>query len=133
MSYRKSVRQVVVAFNGKVLAMDLVTGERVWSYDLGGSATVRLAIDDGKVYCCAYSGLACLDYDSGRELWRTAEEGNETLLVVGDRVLTGCNGELRCYSAADGRRLWEDKFKGMGLGCVALGVPGNIVQADRQH
>jgi hypothetical protein len=53
-----------------------------------------------------------------------------TLLVLADAVVVGGAGEVACFEAGTGTPRWHDKFSGMGVGAVALAIPGHAVQAD---
>lgn len=131
MAYRQAFKVVVIAFNGKVFGVDPDSGARHWSFDSGHATTLRLAIGDDRVYCCGLRcGLTCLDLESGKVQWRNADAKGETLLLAGNRILVGEQGEVRGFSVVDGTKLWEDQFKGMGIGEVAMGIPGHVVQAD---
>ncbi len=132
MTYRASAASeiVVVAFNGHVFGMKPETGHRIWSYDLPGNE-VRLAFDEGMVFVATVMSVACLDGVTGVERWKHASaSANPTLLVEAGRVFLGDGGKVTCLSALDGRVLWTDAFKGKGSSGVAIGVPGNIAQAD---
>jgi outer membrane protein assembly factor BamB len=132
MSYRAApgLSIVVVAFGGKVFGIDADMGRRLWGYDSGTNGVVRVSVHEGRVYVLASNVLACLDHPTGRLVWHLQIPRGDSLLVAGERVIVGGAGEVRCYSS-QGSLLWEDDFKGMGLGEVALAVPGASVQADR--
>jgi outer membrane protein assembly factor BamB len=132
MTYRSARQILVTAFGAQVFGMDLTTGARVWEFHWGGTGNVRLAIEELVVVGLSTrgGGLYCLNYETGEKLWHDRRVDGDTLLVVADRVLVGCRGELACYSLADGAKLWEDKFKGMGTCELSIGVPGRVAQAD---
>lgn len=55
----------------------------------------------------------------------------ETLVVDGAQVLVASAGEVACFALETGAFLWQDTFKGMGVGPVSLGFPGNTASVDR--
>jgi len=74
--------------------------------------------------------LLCLDLASGAVLWRRPTHTYGGCLLVDDgRVFLTGNGEVECIGL-DGEPLWFDGFKGLGLGAVAMAVPGQAVQPD---
>jgi outer membrane protein assembly factor BamB len=135
MIYRERVSErtlVVTAFKSNVIATDIASGERVWTYEAAPTALLRIEIASGKVFLLG-TELACLEHETGRALWRTAVPSAcrwGTLLVVGEAVVVGGAGEIACFDAATGAARWHDKFAGLGRGDVALAIPGHAAQAD---
>lgn len=121
---------VYVAFGEHLFAMNRHTGERIWNYRIRWAATIRLAVDEFRVFALG-AGLSCLDAARGNVLWYVENVSGDTLLVHDRQVFVGGAGELRCFSAENGALLWTDIFKGLGLGDVAIAVPGMSAQADR--
>ena len=54
-----------------------------------------------------------------------------TLLVHGDLIVAADAGEVAVYDAGDGKQLWHERFKGEGVGTVAVAFGGKAVQGDR--
>ncbi len=131
MSYRtaSSATPLVVGFGGKVFGVDPETGKRLWAWDTSSNAVVRLAIEEGGVFLLTRNFLARVEVTTGALVWQTTIPAADTLLVDRGRIFVGGAGEVRCYSL-DGKLLWEDDFRGMGLGAVSLGVEGKVSQAD---
>jgi outer membrane protein assembly factor BamB len=122
---------VFVAFNGRIFAMDGVTGERKWVHDFDVRRSVRLVVRDDRIIALALRArLSCLDAAGGRVAWTTEQMDGDTLLVDGNRVFIGGGGEVQCLDATTGKLLWRDGFEGMGLGQVAIAVAGQAAQAD---
>jgi outer membrane protein assembly factor BamB len=124
---------LVIGFGAHVVAVHVDTGQRVWGYDLFGG-NVRIAVEDDRVYALG-SELVCLEYATGKLVWRQPElpmgsRMNWTLLVHGGSIVVGSNGEAACFDRASGKLLWHEEFKGMGAAHVALGFPGKNVQGD---
>lgn len=131
MTYRTAsgVMPIIVGFGGKVFGLDPETGKRMWGLDTGSNAAVRFAIEGGSVVLLTRNFLARIELATGVLAWQTTIPAADTILVDGGRIFVGGAGEVRCYSF-DGKLLWEDDFRGMGLGAVALGVEGKVSQAD---
>jgi len=123
---------VLVALNGKVFALGRDDGRRAWTFEERSTHTPRVVAQQGYVLVLGES-LACLEYATGRVLWR-AQPGAcayGTLLADGDRVLVAGGGEVAAFDLAHGRRLWHEPFRGEGSGAVGLATPGAAAQADR--
>ncbi len=125
---------LVVGLKGKVYALDRATGDVRWQNDLpdGGRGEVALAVGYGVVIVSAFgSRIFCLDYLTGAERWSQSTQagGRATVLIEPDQIVCAKGGYVDCYTP-DGRSLWAQPLQGAGLGRVALGYPGNVVQAD---
>lgn len=51
------------------------------------------------------------------------------MLVDGGHVYVARGGEVTCFTT-QGQVVWFNPFKGKGTGSIALGLPGNVRQAD---
>jgi outer membrane protein assembly factor BamB len=134
MSYRNPNEEkapLVVAFGGRVFGMDPETGERLWQSELGVGSSVRIVPFTDGLFVYTGTTLACLDLSTGRSIWSVDVSVGDTMLVDADRIFVGGGGEVRCYARANGRLLWEDTFRGMGVGAVALALGTAVAQADR--
>jgi outer membrane protein assembly factor BamB len=123
---------LVATIGSKVFGLDRATGRVLWEHALNAyGVACALVVQDDVVYAASMKDLACLDYRTGRVLWSSAlaASGRVTLLVDGAQLFVGCGGEVECFSLG-GKRLWHNPFKGKGLANVALGVPGQVAQAD---
>ncbi|WP_437338605.1 outer membrane protein assembly factor BamB family protein [Sorangium sp. So ce394] len=124
---------LVAAFLGQIFGVDPVTGRVVWEHkqDGAGYTSTALLITPAAIYAASISNVACLRYPTGELLWevKTATLGRATLLLEGDRLFVAKQGEIECFSLT-GQSLWHNRFKGKGMGPVALGVPGNVAQSD---
>jgi outer membrane protein assembly factor BamB len=135
--YRESSAEfralLVVAVEGHVCAFDTETGEPVWKNPLrgGGFGAVALEVWAERVFAVP-SGkvLYCLDYRTGKTLWATelATSGRATVLVDGERVFGGRGDVVQCFDL-DGRSRWVSD-SGVIAGPMAVGLPGNVRQAD---
>jgi len=135
MSEAESGREIVVAaMNGTVFGVDVSTGAEAWRHHLGRHSLVRLAVAGSCVYALGRGTLAFIEIATGRLLGQIATEMklHATLLVVGERIFIGDNlGDIECYSARDGRRLWRSQLETVGATDVALAFAGQVAQADR--
>lgn len=126
---------MIVAVAGRVAALDVATGRELWRNELSGAGTgtVELVIDNGRIFVAvgSTSVVACIDYETGRELWRTttATYGRATMVVDGPRIFVARQGYVDCIDR-DGNVLWSNGLSGLGVGPTAIGVEGNVAQAD---
>lgn len=125
---------VIVAFNHRVFGIHPTSGQRLWRYEISSAGQfVRLAVAGDVVYALSGNKVACILIATGQVLGEVVVPGvilQETLLAAGDLLLVAGGGEVRCFSR-NGQLLWEDKFKGEGVGDVALAYGGVVAQADR--
>ncbi len=121
---------LLVAFNGTLRALEPATGQELWALKLDG-LVLRFVFDENRVFCASNSGLACLDHRTGAIEWQvvTTFAGRCTLVLQNGLLFVGRFGELECFTCS-GEKLWEKPFKGEGYGHMAIGFPGNFVQAD---
>jgi outer membrane protein assembly factor BamB len=123
--------------SGRVAAVDLASGKELWRNELAGAGTgpVDLHIDGGEVLACVSTSdaLFCLDYATGELRWQaeTRGYGRASILVDGPHVIVARNGYVTCLSRK-GERLWVNALNGLGLGPTAVGLPGNVRQADSE-
>lgn len=141
MSYRESYEEnrsvLVLAISGHVVGIDTTTGQERWRNDLkgGGYGVVELEIRAGLVFATAQlAHVYCLDYLTGETRWvaDASRQGRGTMLVDGERVIVAKGGVVDCFTLG-GQRLWTQELRGLGTGAVAMGLPGNVRQADATH
>ncbi|WP_438010758.1 PQQ-binding-like beta-propeller repeat protein [Sorangium sp. So ce321] len=126
---------LVAAFLGRIFGVDPVTGRVLWEHKQDGAAgnsSTSLLVTPAAIYSATFSSVACLRYPTGELLWQsqTAQvHGRATLLLEGDRLFVAKGGEIQCFSLT-GQSLWYNRFKGKGIGAVAMGVPDNTAQSD---
>ena len=125
----------IVAFNGKVFALERLTGKIVWRLEMTFSGgCVELVMDRDLVVACDTERMAFINYADGNvrrvvDRKDVARRSRPVVLVDEGHLLVGGSGEVACYTR-DGELLWDEGFAGDGYGSVALGVPGNVRQAD---
>lgn len=98
----------------------------VWEANVGDSFS-SFAIVDGKAFTCGTRDgkqvLLCLDADTGKQVWSVpiedayfeAQGGSGTRATPtvrdGKVYVLGATGRLICVKAADGKLVWERKYK----------------------
>ncbi len=128
---------MIVAVAGRVAAVDVATGKELWRNELSGTGigAVEMLIEGDRVYVVVASGmpLVCLDYATGEERWRstTSTVGRAVLLSDGPHLFVARNGYLDCFDR-DGQRRWSNGLSALGTGPTAVGLPGNVRQADAE-
>jgi outer membrane protein assembly factor BamB len=125
---------LVAAFGGRVFGLEPRTGDVLWEQQfMVGGGTPELAIAGDRI-CVVYQQIfMMLEYPTGRVLAQTklpvTYRGRATFIIEGERIFIGMGGEIVAVSR-DGSVSWTQKFKGKGIGDIALGFPGNVRQAD---
>ena len=125
---------LVVGIHGNLVGIDRATGAILWKNGLeeGGYGTVYIALSQGRVFASAGGKrVFAVDMRTGATLWsaETSGYGRATMLVELDEIYVAKSGYLDCFDRYGNRR-WTQKLEGLGTGPVALGVPGNVAQAD---
>jgi outer membrane protein assembly factor BamB len=101
-------------FDGKLFAIDLLTGGQKWSTPLGIGFDASPAVKDGRIYIGDLDGaFHCVDL-TGNKLWQFTEP----LTIHGganfyqDKVLFGSeDGKLYCLKATSGELVWSVETK----------------------
>jgi outer membrane protein assembly factor BamB len=127
---------LIVAVGGSVNGLDPKTGAWLWKNSLpgGGFGEVAISVHDDFLIASAAGPLVyCLDRQTGNEVWRAATEksGRATILVQDWRIFVAKSGAVDCFTM-DGHLIWSQPLPVMGSGRLALGFPGNVVQADAE-
>ena len=125
---------LIVALGGSVCGVDPKSGAWLWKNALpnGGFGEVAISVHEGFVLASANGPLVyCLDSKTGTEIWRAPTEhpGRASILLQDDRIYVAKNGVVDCFNI-DGIKLWSQQLPGLGSERLALGFPGNVVQAD---
>lgn len=121
------------AFGGKLFGLDRMTGHSRWAVELEGGSEVELAVEGDTVIACTWRRLTFIRYSDGQVLKQITLAGEypyrPVMLVDDGQIFVARNGEVSCYTL-QGDLIWLQPFKGLGLGAVALALPGNVRQAD---
>ena len=131
-------KTLIVGLQGRVVALDIHTGEVIWHNELqgSGSASVALAINDDWVYVSASAArIFCLNRQTGETVWseKTTGLGRATIVIDSEeeKVFVAKSGHIDCFSMPYGEREWDKNLSKLGKKPSALGLSGNVVQADR--
>ena len=73
---------IYIGIKGSVIALNLTTGEQVWSTHLKGSDFVNVLVEGEKVFATCYGEVFCLDPMSGEGLWHNRLKGLGTGLAT---------------------------------------------------
>ena len=108
-------RVYAVGAGGRMIALDLTTGQRLWEVNLGGISTPALGgdwlfvvADDAKLYCIERT-TGKIRWTTQLQQWKKAKKKsgvifwNGPVLAGGRLVLTNSLGELAYVSVADGK------------------------------
>jgi outer membrane protein assembly factor BamB len=125
---------LILGISGQLVGLDALTGAIRWQDGMkgGGYGEVSLAANDELVFASAQSAkLFCYRYQTGELLWAadTSSSGRATIIVEGRLVFCAKAGEVDAFTFT-GERQWTQALKGKGIGRIAMGFPGNLVQAD---
>ncbi len=122
------------AHDGDVVALDAVTGRRIWSTRTRLALSAGPAYGDGLLAFGTTDGeLVALDAQTGEQRW-VEQIGSEVLappvIARGVVVVRSIDGRLRGFSAENGRNLWSVEQSRPALtlrGSTAPRVAGNVV------
>ena len=131
-------KTLIVGLQGRVVALDIQTGEVVWHNELkgSGSASVALAVNDDWVYASASAArIFCLNRQTGQTVWSEKTTGLGRAMIVIDsaeeKVFVAKSGYVDCFSMAYGECEWKKDLSKLGRKSIALGLTGHVVQADQ--
>ncbi|MUW15564.1 PQQ-binding-like beta-propeller repeat protein [Halorubrum sp. CBA1125] len=110
--------RVYVSFAGNLVRLDLATGERRWTADVGHDGSSTPAVRDGTAYVTVWNGgadadrgLAAVDVEDGRVTWRGVTDADVTTspAVTADGVFVGGGFETTTIAAFDhdGTERWR--------------------------
>lgn len=125
---------LVTAFNSQLFGIDRATGQVRWTVsEILGYGLFEIAIEHDVVIVASPVNLGFVEYLTGKILAVVPiggeYPGRPTMLVDNGFVYIGRQGELTCFTTR-GQKVWQEPFKGKGMSTMALGLPGNVRQAD---
>ncbi len=131
-------KPLIVGLQGRVVALDIHTGDVLWHNELpgSGSSSVALAVTEEWVFASASAArVFCLNRQTGTVVWsaKTTGLGRATLLIdlEEEKVFVAKSGRVDCFSMAYGESEWTKNLSKLGKKSAALGLSGNVVQADQ--
>ena len=130
--YRETGKAPLIVAGMNVMAIDQVTGTRLWTYTELTRRAVRFHIIGERVFVLDYRGnLHCLRLTDGVVEGVVPLDGDEpTMLPVGDRLYVFA-GEKVTALDMNGKVLWQTQVGFDGeWGLVGLGVLGAEIQPD---
>ena len=78
--------------------------------------------------------VLCLDFNSGKELWKWEQKGaptgrksSSTCAIVDGKVYAMLSSELVCLNEADGKLVWKAPLPGKGPGSSPLIADGKVI------
>jgi len=85
----------------------------------------------GMIFIGIRGTVLALQVSSGTEVWRTKLGGSSFVNVVvdGEAIYASTHGELFCLSATSGTIRWKNPLRGLGMGLVTIGLPGQNTPA----
>ena len=123
---------VVATVSGKLVGLDARTGAIAWEHAID-NGTPQLVIAQDLVLAAVGQSLYCCDYRTGRPMWRAALSAYSprvTMVIEGDAIYAFGAGVVDAFDRI-GRRLWTRTIAQGSAASGAIGVPGNVSQADR--
>lgn len=123
---------VVAAVSGKLVGLDAQSGVVAWEHAID-NGTPQLLIGQGLVLAAVGQSLYCCDYRTGRPMWRaalSAYAARITMILEGEHIYAFGAGVVDAFDRI-GRRLWTRTILPGAGASGAIGVPGNVSQADR--
>ena len=105
---------IIAARDGRVIALDAVSGHENWSLQLDAGIAWTPTIAGGTLFVVTEDGVLRAVRLADRSIsWSTDGFLDETIVtVVGDLVLAGAPGELVALSVHDGHEQWRKKVGG---------------------
>ncbi len=128
---------LVCAFANTIHGVERTSGQIRWTAQPFGDSEqgteVELAVSEHIVIAVTKANIAFLDYTSGQSLVAMGlpegVESRPTMVIDGPHVYVARACWVACYTLR-GQLLWNTKIKSDDLSSMALGVPGNVRQAD---
>ncbi len=114
-----SVNSVAANGDGNLLALDLATGDNLWTRKISSIYAIGTpVVTDDRVYAneindAGYGMIACIDKTTGDIIWTNAVDQmlGGAVLVHDDKVIFGSkwsDAGLHCYDAHGGTSLWNN-------------------------
>ena len=116
MKTKSGVDLVLLKSSDGVTARDILTGDEVWSFDIGAGGIPSMVADGDKVYVPAdtFSVLRVGDKNTPEELWssNTVRPGPASPIVGNGKVYALAKNILSCADAQSGDSEWKLRLGG---------------------
>lgn len=104
---------VVFTMDGRLQAIDLLTGEPVWQRQAAISGFTEPSISDGAMFIPG-NVMTAIRVDDGEELWTTPGNGRfHDAVAIDDVVLAKDHPTLMALDATTGEQRWVQQYPGL--------------------
>jgi len=114
----------VGSWDGRLYALDRLTGAIRWSFRTGGKIKGGAAAAGRTIVVGSYDGrVYALDARTGAERWSAADGSSiyaNPVIVDGRAVVGDLGGSISAFRLADGQRLWSTRTAGYVYGSGAV-------------
>jgi outer membrane protein assembly factor BamB len=128
-------RIYIAAMDHRLYAVDLESGEQLWSFKAGGALAGTPALDDGVLYLGALdSKFYAIDAETGQELWRFKADGwvwGGPLVDEGPVYFGDMSGRLHALDVVSQEERWTFEAEG-GVRVTPLLVDGLLYFGTRK-
>jgi len=96
------------SWNGKIYALNMKNGKKLWDLNLGWSSTASPLVVDGKVFIGSSDGLYAIDKKTGRLIWESDVGAISTKpAFLADTIYCGShNGNIYAIDPKNGEVKW---------------------------
>ena len=112
---RNKKRVIYANTAGEIVALDLSSGKKIWSFPTGGKIYSTPAISGNSVVCASTDhNIYCLNIKTGKKIWMhpTVKPIVASAAIEEGKVYIGSSdGSFRCIRLTDGNLLW--KYEGV--------------------
>ena len=120
----------IAGFNGNVIALNLLSGETLWSREM--STYLDMAADFGKLYVVhGDSHISALDRNTGALIWTQKDFFHRNItapVVFGDYLVVGdYDGYLHFISREDGSHVTRQSIDGSGIPVAPIVADDKLV------
>lgn len=120
--------------DGYLIALDLLTQQPKWSFDLGGyPVRASPAVDERTVFIGSGFNVFAIDADSGRQIWKAKiDYAGESSPTVADGVVYIASKENHLYAidATSGEQIWFYKTDGLLFGTPSVTADSVLIGGD---
>lgn len=128
-------RIYIAAMDHRLYAVDLESGEQLWSFKAGGALVGTPALDDGVLYLGALdSNLYAIDAETGQKLWRFKADGwvwGGPLVDEGTVYFGDMSGQFYALDVVSQEERWTFEAEG-GVRVTPLLVDGVLYFGTRK-